>query len=69
MTNAEYRKWLIEEILKMQTKNQFVKEGYNFVGWKYKDTVYKDLASVLNLTTTDKEHIVLRAETTGVSSQ
>ena len=25
MTNAEYRKWLIEEILKMQTKNQFEK--------------------------------------------
>ena len=25
MTNAEYRRWLIGEILKMQTKNQFVK--------------------------------------------
>ena len=25
MTNAEYRQWLIDKILKMQTKNQFVK--------------------------------------------
>lgn len=26
MTNSEYRAWLIEEILKMQTKGQFTRD-------------------------------------------
>lgn len=42
------------------TENQFEKEGYFFIGWKYNDTIYFDL-DLGNLISTYQEEVVLTA--------